>query len=532
MNIELIQLWPLLAGLGLFLFGMGLMEESLSQLLRGSVKSFIRRHTHHPLKALLSGAVITAILQSSTLVTLLVMSFAGAGILGLENGIGIILGANIGTTFTGWLVSLLGFKFNIQAVVLPILALGGLGLIFFRKKSMVRLFGFIMGFGFLFMGLAYMKDGFAVFSEHIDFNLLNGRPMVLFLLFGFVLSAAIHSSSGSMVIFLSLLSEGMIDLHQAFYLVIGSDLGTTMTALISTFKGNTIKKKTGWAQFYINVISAAIALVMMNPISQFISVILQIHDPLFSLVAFHSSFNFLGILFIFPFLGKFTSLINRIISPRETDLVKFIKEVSPDESTSGFIALQKEIGQYLQQAIFTNQQFISSSEQNEENELNYQTLKKYENEVKRFSLSLQNLTLSEAEAEKLELMTASVRYATLSAKDIKDVLQNLESIQYSGVEELSQFNQTLIALQSDLYGHIQLILQDQTQEKTDPPASIKRLILDINQNLSKLMVQMSAHRKDELDFSSLLNLIHEINNSNEYLYRSLELIYSARNHAQ
>ncbi len=530
MNPSLIQLWPLLAGLGLFLFGMGLMEESLSHLIGGSVKSFLRKHTHHPLKALLSGAFITAILQSSTLVTLLVMSFTGAGILGLKNGIGIILGANLGTTFTGWLVSLLGFKFNIQAIVLPILALGGVGLIFFRRRSMMRFFTAVMGFGFMFLGLAYMKDGFAVFSEHIDFKLLNGKPMILFLLFGFVLSAAIHSSSGSMIIYLSLLSEGLIDLHQAFYLVVGSDLGTTMTALVGTLRGNTIKKKTGWAQFYINVISAVIAIILMGPISRFLSEVMQISDPLFTLVAFHSSFNLMGILVIFPFLGKFTDLINRIISPREEELSKYLKEVSPEESTSGLIAFHKEVEQYLQQAILVNQQFISSSEQNEENELNYQNLKRYENEIKRFSLGLQNLALSDSEFGELEQMTSSVRYATLSAKDIKDVLQNLESIQYSGVEELSDFRKTLAALQSDLYGHILLILQDRMMEKKDPPATIKTLILDINQNLSKLMVRISSNPKSELDFSSLLNLVHEINNSNEYLYRSLELIYASRNH--
>jgi phosphate:Na+ symporter len=116
MEFEAVQLWSLLAGLGLFLFGMFMMEESLKTLAGRSFKKFLRKHTTNAIKAVLSGTLVTAILQSSSMVSLLVMSFAGAGIIGLKNGIGMIMGANLGTTLTGWLVSLIGFKLDIETL--------------------------------------------------------------------------------------------------------------------------------------------------------------------------------------------------------------------------------------------------------------------------------------------------------------------------------------------------------------------------------------------------------------------------------
>lgn len=150
MEYQDIQIWEVLAGLGLFLFGMFMIEESLKNLVGRTFKKFLRKHTNNSVKAVLSGTLITGILQSSSMVALLVMSFAGAGIIGLKNSIGIILGANLGTTMTGWIVSWLGFKLDLGAVILPFIAIGGLGIIFLKSEKLSNLSKLLMGFSFIF----------------------------------------------------------------------------------------------------------------------------------------------------------------------------------------------------------------------------------------------------------------------------------------------------------------------------------------------------------------------------------------------
>ena len=159
------EIWEFLAGLGIFLLAMVLLESALEFLAGRSFKQFLRRHTHHPVKAILSGIGITAILQSSSVVSLMVLAFVGAGIIELKNAIGIIIGSNLGTTLTGWVVAYFGFSFNIESFALPFLAFGGLSMVFFPKKEILYHVGqLFVGFGFLFLGLDYMKSSIDQFS--------------------------------------------------------------------------------------------------------------------------------------------------------------------------------------------------------------------------------------------------------------------------------------------------------------------------------------------------------------------------------
>ncbi|MBK9270402.1 MAG: Na/Pi symporter [Saprospiraceae bacterium] len=522
-DIGSIQIWPLLAGLGLFLFGLSVIEESLGILIGRHVKNFLRTHTRNPIKAVLTGAAVTAILQSSTLVTLLVMSFTSAGIIALKSGIGIILGANLGTTFTGWLISLLGFKLNIQEAVLPLLAIGGLGTLLIKSSVFNQLCRFLMGFSFMFLGLGYMKDGFAEFAATIDFGILEGQPMVYLLVFGFFLAAMLHSSSACMVIYLSVLSAGLIDLTQAFYLVIGSDLGTTMTGLVGTVGGNSIRKRTGWAQFYINLISGTLAIFMMNPLSQLIVEIMMIKDPLISLVTFHSIFNTIGILTILPFLAKFTQLLEKNISSKKHSRLKFVAEINPKESLSSLFGLEKEVSHFVEQTIVINKTLIDSADKNTDNHHLYSELKKYENELNQFVLKIQRNHLNDSEAKRYEMLSSSLRYSTLSAKDIKDVLHNLEYIKDSEDPLLIQFYLKLFQLQSEFYIRISSYLKEQDEYSRNLEV-IKSNIKRIHHLLSESMVVLSESITYNLDYSSIMNLMHEINNSNEYLYRSIELL--------
>src|SRR5574343_822265 len=214
MNPSEIKIWYLLAGLGLFLFGMSILEEALSNLVGRTFKLFLRKYTKRPYQAVLAGTAATSVLQSSAMVILLVMSLAGAGVIGLESGIGMIMGANLGTTATGWIVSLIGFQFKITSFVFPLIAVGGIGSVFVKKEKWKQAFHFILGFSFMFLGLDYMKGGFESFAATVALSFLQGKNPFLFVLTGAVLSAGIQSSSGAMMIFLSSLAAGVITLDQ------------------------------------------------------------------------------------------------------------------------------------------------------------------------------------------------------------------------------------------------------------------------------------------------------------------------------
>jgi len=244
-----INIWQFLAGLGVFLLGMSLIEEALETLAGRTFKKFLRRHTQHPIKAIGSGILVTVILQSSSVVSLMVLAFVGAGVIELKNAIGVIIGANLGTTFTGWVVAYFGFSLDIENAIMPMLAIGGLSVAFLTNKKWYQHLGkLLIGLGFLLMGLLYMKEGMELFAQQIDLSILKESSPYWMFLVGFVLTAIIQSSSASMVITLSALSAGIVTLPAAAAMVIGSDLGTTVTTIIGGIKGTKAKKRVALSQ--------------------------------------------------------------------------------------------------------------------------------------------------------------------------------------------------------------------------------------------------------------------------------------------
>ncbi|MCC6841799.1 MAG: Na/Pi symporter [Saprospiraceae bacterium] len=524
MDPAMIQVWPFLAGLGLFLFGMSQMEESLRKIAGRRLTKFLKDHTNNPIKAVLSGAMITAILQSSAMVTLLVMSFTSAGILVLKSGIGIILGANLGTTITGWLVSLLGFKYKLDVIILPLIAIGGLGAVFLTKQWLSQICRFFLGFGLIFLGLDYMKSAFTEFSQQIDLSFLQDKPIALFFVFGFFLAAGLQSSSASMVIFLSALSVGIIHVHQCFYMVIGADLGTTISAFLGTLRGNTIRKKTGWAQIYINVFSALVALLMMGVYEFVIRNILNIYDDLIAVAAFHSMVNLFGIILLLPFLGIFTKFIDRSISSRETSKNKFLKGVSPLEAGSALMALQKEAKLFLSESIRLNRIIMRIDESTDDEIEQYGYMKEYENEITNFYIQMQLGDLSTAEAHTVAHISATVRNAALGVKDIKDIRHNLFNLRNSSHTDLYSYFVKLKSTQQEYYDLLYKLMDDNHRESTKLIKLIRNENMKIHLEVNRTLMDIFATNVDavDFDFSSLMNLTREINNSNEYICQAFE----------
>lgn len=514
-----VQIWSFLAGLGLFLFGMYLMEESIRLLTGRSFKIFLRRQTATALKAIISGTITTAILQSSTMVTLLVMSFASAGIIGLKSGIGIILGANLGTTVTGWMVSFIGFKLNFETYSLPFLAIGGLGTIFLKNPKLSFFSKLLMGFAFIFIGLAYIKESFGSIAQNVDFTFLQDKPELLFLFAGIILTALIQSSSASVAIYLSSLAAGLINLEQAAFLVIGSDLGTTITALTGTIHANPMKKKTGLAHVYFNLFQSFLAIILL-PFHLFLAhQIFQIKEELFVLVFLHTSFNLTGIIIAFPFLNLFTKFLEKTNNGGLKSLTTYLKNTHSDEIISSIEALKKEAFVFAEASVKVAKFFLSIEKLNGSVLHEYRKLKEYENEITAYYFKVQQISKTQNEAEELEKVTTITRLLALAVKDVKDVNHNLNSMKESAVDTEFNLFQRIKKRQGKFYELFLMNLDNLHHSKKDHSIELETMQHEIQSSYS-LTAWRNQAKKDNLnafDFASYMNLVTELNHSNTSL---------------
>lgn len=309
-----------LGGLGLFLLGMVWLTDGLRGLSGRALRNAIARSTTTPLSGVITGALTTAVVQSSSATTVTAVGFVNAGLLTFHEALGIIFGANIGTTLTGWLVAVLGFKLNLGTVSLPLVFMGALLRIFGGPR--ISLLGTALsGFALLFVGIEAMKSGMSGFEGMVtpqDFpdDSLMGRLQLV--LIGVAVTVITQSSSAGVATALAALTAGAITLPQAAAMVIGMDVGTTFTAFLATIGGSTATRRTGLSHVIYNVITGIVAFLLLTPFATYVAPHIQGGSGEFALVAFHTGFNLLGIVLILPFTRSFARLVETIV-PEPTD---------------------------------------------------------------------------------------------------------------------------------------------------------------------------------------------------------------------
>jgi phosphate:Na+ symporter len=353
---ESIDAWRLLAGLGLFLFGMHQLELALKQLAGRPFKQFLRQHTQHPVKGILAGALTTAMLQSSSVVSLIVLAFVGTGIISLASAIGIVFGSNLGTTATGWIVATIGFKLDIEALALPLVAIGGFGVVWSRAGTRrAGLSQLVAGFGLMLMGLEFMKSGSIAATQLFDPAALGRYPPIVFLAVGFLLTAIIQSSSATIMITLSALYAGVIPLTSAAAVAIGADLGTTITALLGALVGSVSKKRVAAAIILFNVVTDAIAFAFLKPLLTLITDVIGLSDPLYALVAFHSLFNLIGLILFMPFIPLLSRKLGDRFGGRDISLLRYIGRKDASMPVAAIENMSRETYRLIDQAAALNQ---------------------------------------------------------------------------------------------------------------------------------------------------------------------------------
>jgi phosphate:Na+ symporter len=350
MNVEL-DLWKLLAGLGIFLFGMFLLEDSVRALSGKAFRRIIRLYTNGRLKAIGSGTLVTAILQSSSAVSLMVLAFVGAGVMSIENAIGVIMGSNIGTTFTAWIVATLGFKIKIESFALPFIGIGGFGLIFFRNSmKLSHISKLLMGFGFLFLGLDYMKGSVESLTKNLDLSRIPDYGLWLYVLVGAGFTAIMQASAATIAIVLTALNSGLITFEIGAAIIIGANVGTTITVLLGSIGGSPAKKRVALSHLTFNVVTGIIAFFGLTGIVWCIKLFFDIDsNSVMGLALFHTVFNILGVIIFFPFIGKLTRMLIMLYPDRKTILTLYVNNTPTQVTDAAGTALRNEVRHLFQE---------------------------------------------------------------------------------------------------------------------------------------------------------------------------------------
>ncbi len=339
------------AGVAIFLFGIMALEDGFRRFSGGILERFLRHSTDRLWKALNFGIITTALMQSSSLVSVLVISFLSAGLIQLAAGIGIIFGANLGTTVSVWLVAGFGLKVNLSAYAMPMLAFGVV--MIFQKSPTWKGIGWVLaGVGFLFLGIHYMKEGFDTYSESIDLSayaIPGFKGLLLYILLGIVATVIMQSSSAMLALTVTALAAHQITYENALALSIGANMGTTVTAILGSIGANIAGKRLAGAHLIFNFITGLIAIVF---IQQFLIAVEWISDAMgispdnyaLRIAVFHTLFNLLGIILMLPFVNSLVRLLERLLRAPETIIKKpkYLNDAALESAPAAFEVVSKE----------------------------------------------------------------------------------------------------------------------------------------------------------------------------------------------
>jgi len=535
------DLWKLLAGLALFLFAMNQLEVSLKLLAGKRFRRFLRYSTDKPISSAFGGIISTAIVQSSSLVGLIVLAFVGAGIIPLVNAIGIVLGSNLGTTFTGWVVATLGFKLNLTSLIYPLVALGGLS--YGLLKGQWRAFSqIILSLALLLMGLDFMKDSVSNLTEHVDVKVLSDYPLIVYLIAGVIFTAIIQSSSAAMMLTLSALYVDIISLPAAAVLVIGADLGTTSTILLGSLQGVVAKRRLAMAHVLFNLSIDSLAFFAVLPILALIEQ-LHISDPLYALVAFHSLFNLFGLFIFLPFTKQFAAFLENWIKEDEQQIQRFIHTVPENITDAALEALTQETQHLLTLVTQLDLRFLRFSPEiiNDESNLPkvltsasnleyYIAIKKLEGEIVNYALKIQIENPDEKIAHTVDKLTSAVRSGIYSAKSLKDIDQNIETFHIIDNDIITRYFEELKNASQQIFTSVYALLMTSSdlefldEELTSLQEKSQAFH---NEFADKIYNKMSGKQLTSLDLSTLLNVNKEIQTSEIALIKSLVLLSQA-----
>ena len=496
----------------MFLYGMKIMSEGLQKLAGDKMRRILTAMTTNRVTGVLTGVLITALIQSSSATTVMVVSFVNAGLLTLAQSIGVIMGANIGTTVTAWIISALGFKVDIAAFALPLLTVGVVML--FMQKSKYKSMGeFIMGFCFLFMGLSYLKANAPDLQNNPemlafvqDYANMGFMSILLFVLIGTVLTMIVQASAATMAITLIMCANGWISFELGAALVLGENIGTTITANLAAITGNTQSRRAALAHLVFNVFGVIWVLCLFTPFTNAVTWIVEnwmgITDNgdgsfvSFQLSAFHTCFNVCNVLLLIWLVKFIEKTVCKILPTKESDedtRLRFITGGLLSTAELSILEAQKEISLYAQRThkMFGFVQELLNTKKGDEFNKLFSRIEKYE-------------SISDNMEVEIAHYLNQVSEGRLSAES-KAQIQNM----LREVTEIESVGDSCYNLARTLSRKRQNLQEDFTEKQYEHIQNMMNLADEAMEQMVKVVDKSSPQH---IDVNKSYNIENEINN--------------------
>lgn len=520
MDYSFFDLLRLIGSLALFLYGMKIMSEGLQKFAGDSLRKILTAMTTNRVTGVLTGVLITALIQSSSATTVMVVSFVNAGLLTLTQSIGVIMGANIGTTVTAWIISALGFKVDISAFALPLLAFA-IPLFFSGKSSRKSVGEFIFGFSFLFMGLANLKNNAPDLSANPDmlafvqnYTDMGFFSILLFLFIGAILTMIVQASAATMAITLIMCANGWIDYHLGVALVLGENIGTTITANLAALTGNTQARRAALAHLMFNLFGVAWVLIIFYPftgaVSWFVTHVMKVTDPAvavsFKLAAFHTAFNISNTFIMIWFVNVIEKTVCGIIRTKQEDeeyRLSYITGGMLSTAELSILQAQKEITLFAER---TTKMFGMVKEllyEKDENNFlkTYSRVEKYENISDRMEIEIANYLTQVAEGRLSSEGKEEIRVLLRAVSEIESIADSCNNLARS-IKRRNEFKSVF------------------TEEQNNHIDQMFRLV---NSALDRMNAIMHKSDLNPNDINESYNIENEINNyRNQLKARNIE----------
>ena len=508
----IINIFSLVGSLALFLFGMKTMSEGLEKFAGDRLRSILAAMTKNRVMGVLTGILITALIQSSSATTVMVVSFVNAGLMTLGQSIGVIMGANIGTTVTAWIISAVGFKVNIAAFAIPLLTIG-MPLIFSNKGNRKSIGEFVFGFSFLFMGLAFLQEAATAMNiGDMVASMLSHVPqdsfltILLFVIVGALVTMIVQASAATMAITLMLFGMNIpgFGFEQAAALAMGQNIGTTITAFMASLTANTQARRAALAHMFFNVFGVVAFLIVFYPacdaVSWFVDSIMGGGNDLFKLSAFHTAFNIINTLLLIGFVRQIEMLVCRVLpmkAQEEDYRLRFISGGLLSTAELSIMEAQKEIHHFAErcQRMFTFvPELMQIQDETEFNKL-FSRIGKYENITDSMEMEIAAYLNKVSEG----------RLSDASKSQIQKMLRQ--------ITELESIGDSVYNLGRTLNRHRMHCQDDFTPEQTQHMQTMLQLV---EGSLDEMMkrIDLTAPRTN---ITKSINIEHEINNYRKQL---------------
>ena len=499
----------LIGSLGLFLYGMKIMSEGLQKVAGDRLRSILTAMTTNRVTGVLTGVLITALIQSSSATTVMVVSFVNAGLLTLAESISVIMGANIGTTVTAWIISIFGFKVDMAAFALPLLAIA-LPLIFSGKSNRKSVGEFIFGFSFLFMGLSYLKanapdlnanpEMLAFVQNYTDMGFFS---ILLFLFIGTILTMIVQASAATMAITLIMCANGWISLELGAALVLGENIGTTITANLAALTANTQAKRAALAHFVFNVFGVIWVLIIFHPFMQLVNWVVdtffQTSNPevaiSYKLSAFHSIFNICNVCILIWGVKLIERTVCALIHPKEEDeepRLRFITGGMLSTAELSILQARKEIHLFAERThrMFGMVQDLLHTEKDDDFNKLFSRIEKYENISDNMELEIANYLNQVSEGRLSSESKLQIRAMLREVTEIESIGDSC----YNLARTINRKRQTNQDFTEKQYEHIHFMMKL------------------TNDALAQMIVVVEKPEHQSIDINKSFNIENEINN--------------------